>query len=273
VRKRLLLALAPVLALLAATVAPAQAINYGQVDDGAHPYVALIALFDENDEYIGRCSGSLIDEDVVLTAAHCTDGVAYAHIFFDEDLRNVDVATSTDYDAIGYPHAMDGWTGSLTVPDTHDVAVYTLDREITDIDPAQIAPVGFLDEMATRDRETYFTTVGYGLQQRKPYLINEKIRMYATSNLINLQNALVRDYGLQTTNNPGWHQRRQLLRRLRRPDPVAEQRPHRRRQQLRAQRRLQGQRLLLPDRHPRGARLHHLVPRLGQLPAARRPAR
>jgi hypothetical protein len=203
VRKRLLLALAPVLALLAATVAPAQAINYGQVDDGAHPYVALIALFDENDEYIGRCSGSLIDEDVVLTAAHCTDGVAYAHIFFDEDLRDVDVATSTDYDAIGYPHAIDGWDGSLTVPDTHDVAVYTLDREITDIEPAQIAPVGFLDEMATRDRDTYFTTVGYGLQQRKPYLINEKIRMYATSNLINLRSALVRDYGLQTTNNPG----------------------------------------------------------------------
>jgi secreted trypsin-like serine protease len=194
-----------VAALFAVTATPAHAINYGQVDNGAHPYVALIALFDENGKYVGRCSGSLIDEDVVLSAAHCTDGVAYAHIFFTEDLRNVDVATSTDYDAVGTPHAMPGWTGSLTTPDTHDVAVFTLDREITDIAPAVLAPVGFLDDLSTRrgQNDAYFTTTGYGLQQRKPYLINEKIRMFAVSDLINLRNNLVGGYGLMTTNNPG----------------------------------------------------------------------
>jgi secreted trypsin-like serine protease len=203
--KRSLIAITAVIGLIAGVTGPAQAINYGQVDEGAHPYVALIALFDADGEYLGRCSGSLIDEDVVLTAAHCTDGAAYAHIFFDEDLRSVDVATSTDYDAIGTPHAMPGWTGSLTTPDTHDVAVYTLDRAITTIIPATIADVGFLDETATRRglQDTYFTTVGYGLQQRKPYLINEKVRMYAVSDLINLRSALVGGYGLQTTNNPG----------------------------------------------------------------------
>ena len=203
--KRSLIALVGVLGLVAGVTGPAQAINYGQVDEGAHPYVALIALFDPDGQYIGRCSGSLIDEDVVLTAAHCTDGAAYAHIFIDEDLRGVDVATSTGYDAVGTPHAMPGWTGNPTTPDTLDVAVYTLDRPITTIAPATIADVGFLDDMATRRglQDTYFTTVGYGLQQRKPYLINEEVRMYAVSDLINLQSALVRGYGLQTTNNPG----------------------------------------------------------------------
>jgi len=202
--RRAVLGMALVLGL-GTTIAPAQAINYGQVDDGAHPYVALIALFEEDGTYAGRCSGTLIAEDVVLSAAHCTDGVAYAHIFFDEDLRTVDVATSTDYDAVGLPHAMPGWDGSLTTPDTHDLSVFTLDRSITDIEPAQLAEVGFLDELATRrgQQDAFFTTVGYGLQQRKPYLIADKIRMYATSDLISLRSALVGDYGLQTTNNPG----------------------------------------------------------------------
>ena len=202
--RRTLLGIALVLGL-STTAVPAHAINYGQVDNGAHPYVALIALFEADGTYAGRCSGTLIDEDVVLSAAHCTDDVAYAHIFFGEDLRDVDVSTSTDYDAVGTPHAMPGWTGSLTTPDTHDLSVFTLDREITNITPAELAPVGFLDEMATRrgQQDTYFTTVGYGLQQRKPYLIADKIRMYAESDLINLGNALVGDYGLQTTNNPG----------------------------------------------------------------------
>jgi secreted trypsin-like serine protease len=203
--RRTLLAAALALGLSTTTAVPAQAINYGQVDGGAHPYVALIAMFEADGTYAGRCSGTLIDEDVVLSAAHCTDGVAYAHIFFTEDLRKVDVSTSTDYDAVGTPIAMPGWTGELTTPDTHDVAVFTLDREITDIAPAELAPVNFLNDFATKrgQQDTYFTTVGYGLQQRKPYLINEKIRMYAESDLISLNNALVGGYGLQTTNNPG----------------------------------------------------------------------
>lgn len=202
--RRTLLGMTLVLGL-GTTVAPAHAINYGQVDDGAHPYVALIALFEEDGTYAGRCSGTLIDEDVVLSAAHCTDGVAYAHIFFSEDLRAVDVATSTAYDAVGEPHAMPGWDGSLSTPNTHDLSVFTLDRAITDIEPAQLAEVGFLDGLATRrgQQDTFFTTVGYGLQQRKPYLIADKIRMYATSDLISLRSALVAGYGLQTTNNPG----------------------------------------------------------------------
>lgn len=205
---RLLLPLLAVVATMGVMTAPAEAINYGQVDDGAHPYVGLIALFDAEGTYLGRCSGTLIDEDVVLTAAHCTDGVAYARFFFTEDLSEVDVSTSTEYDAVGKPHALPGWTGELTTPNTHDLAVYTLDRDLSEVvggDYPELAPVGYLDKLATRrgTQETYFTTVGYGLQQRKPYLISEKVRMYAVSDLINLRSKLLGGYGLQTTNNPG----------------------------------------------------------------------
>ncbi len=195
-----------VIGALTALAVPAHAINYGQDDNGAHPYVVLVAMFDAEDTYIGRCSGSLIDEDVVLTAGHCTDGAAYARIFLEENLEGVDFATSTLYDATGEPNAMPGWNGSLTIPDTHDLGIYTLDTALTVPGGyATIAELNTLDELATRrgTRDTYFTTVGYGLQQRKPYLVNQPKRMYAVSDLINLTSNLVGGVGLQTTNNPG----------------------------------------------------------------------
>ena len=194
------------LAALTTVSAPAQAINYGVDDEGAHPYVVLVAMFDAKNAYIGRCSGSLIAADVVLTAAHCTDGAAYARIFLEENLEGVTFATSSLYDATGVPHAMPGWTGALSTPDTHDLGIYTLDKALTvEGGYATIAPLGTLDELATQrgTRDTYFTTVGYGLQQRKPYLVNQPKRMYAVSDLINLRSNLVAGVGLQTTNNPG----------------------------------------------------------------------
>ena len=47
---------------------PAGAITGGQPDGNAHPYSALILV-----PGVTFCSGTLIDEDVVLTAGHCTD--------------------------------------------------------------------------------------------------------------------------------------------------------------------------------------------------------
>ena len=207
-RKRLLVLLAAVVAVLDVTTMRASAINYGQVDDGAHPYGALTALFDEEGNYVGRCSGSLIDEDVVVTAAHCTDGVAHAHIFFTEDLRGVDFATATNYDAVGTPHAMPGWTGSLTTPDTHDLAVFTLDRALLEkkgYEYAELAPVGFLDEMATKrgQQDTYFTTVGYGLQQPQA-LPDQPVDPHVRGQRPDQpQQRVGRRLRLMTTNNPG----------------------------------------------------------------------
>jgi V8-like Glu-specific endopeptidase len=71
--------IAAVLVFAALTVVPAGAITGGQPDGNDHPYGALILVPGQ-----GFCSGTLIDEDVVLTAGHCTD-------FFDtENQRSLD---------------------------------------------------------------------------------------------------------------------------------------------------------------------------------------
>jgi hypothetical protein len=48
-------------------VAPAGAITGGQPDGDRHPYGALLLV-----PGVTFCSGTLIDENVVLTAGHCT---------------------------------------------------------------------------------------------------------------------------------------------------------------------------------------------------------
>src|SRR5262249_267306 len=77
-----LTALAAMLALLSVG-APANAITHGQPDAGAHPYVGELLFFvpDEPDPRFDApgswfsCSGTLLNDHVVLTAGHCTHAI------------------------------------------------------------------------------------------------------------------------------------------------------------------------------------------------------
>src|SRR5215510_13694508 len=76
------IALAAILALLS-TAAPANAITHGQPDAGAHPYVGELLFYvpDEPDPRFDApgswfsCSGTLLNDHVVLTAGHCTHAI------------------------------------------------------------------------------------------------------------------------------------------------------------------------------------------------------
>lgn len=57
-----------VLSLLAAQ--PAAAIQYGEPDNGAHPYVGGLIFEVEGVQLVG-CSGTMIAPTIFLTAAHC----------------------------------------------------------------------------------------------------------------------------------------------------------------------------------------------------------
>ncbi len=164
-------------ALIAAglTAASATAITYGEVDT-ANNYSNVGALVleikIEGDTFpFVACTGTLIDKKVFLTAAHCIDApipadweiVGYG-VTFEPDITELRQDGNTA-DVI--------WAESVVVHprwgasrggDTGDVGVVILEDEPVGITPAELAPVGTLEQLKA-DRalgSTVFTTAGYG---------------------------------------------------------------------------------------------------------------
>jgi hypothetical protein len=160
------LIVAPAVALLVATlVAPLHAITGNWVEDFEHPFVGLAVFYDANGEFLWRCSGTLLSPTVFLTAGHCADtvsGAVSARVYFQQDAgAHYDPATQLD-PVTGYPEfcapGTEGvtcatsheiynfdFTGSLTLPNTHDVGLLILDQPISLTEYGQLAPVGTLD--------------------------------------------------------------------------------------------------------------------------------
>ena len=84
-RRKLVFAVFSVLVILAVAVSPTGAITGNWVRDFEHPFVGLIVFYDENNVFIGRCSGSLLDPYNFLTAGHCVVGADRAIIYFQQD--------------------------------------------------------------------------------------------------------------------------------------------------------------------------------------------
>jgi secreted trypsin-like serine protease len=210
------LKLALLLAVLAGLVvaAPASSVQYGEPDvNNQYPYVGLMVAYDEDWNPLWRCSGSLIENDLFLTAAHCVEEpAANIAIWFDYDvtaLKHPAYPDPDDADAIGVPYTHPGWTGALTIPNTSDVGVVEItkiqDRKSYPTTYGQLAPVGYLDTLATKrgQQDITFTVVGYGLQLVKPRESRERIRMIGTVHLVNLNSALTDGWNLHYSSNPG----------------------------------------------------------------------
>src|SRR5215204_7689771 len=142
-RRKLVVALFSVIAILAIAVSPVYAITGNFVEDDVHDYVGLVVFYDAEGEFIWRCTGTLISNQTLLTAGHCADtegGAVTARVYFQQDAgANYDPATQVD-PVSGYPeYCADGtlgvtcatsdeiynfgFTGSLTIPDTHDIGL------------------------------------------------------------------------------------------------------------------------------------------------------
>jgi secreted trypsin-like serine protease len=200
--RRYLVVIVATLALLLPMASPAGAIRDGVPDNGAHPYVGLVVFYDADGVPLHRCSGTLIAPTVFLTAGHCTTETASAQVWFDE-------AVTT---ALGYPFT-GGITGtpitypgfSFVLPDTGDVGLVILDEEVTNLGYGAVADVGTLDALATRRgrQNTSFDVVGYGLQEVKPRLMQDRVRLQATVQLVNLRSALTDGFNIHYTNAQG----------------------------------------------------------------------
>jgi secreted trypsin-like serine protease len=124
------------------------------VPDGKYPFIAHVRLYDGFSEF--RCTGTLIDANSVLTAAHCLEGVVAARVILNRaaisntaqgQVRDVSAAISHRF-----------YRGS-NVNYAYDAAMLQLASPVTGIRPAVVANAR-MDRLETPGR--YATTAGWG---------------------------------------------------------------------------------------------------------------
>jgi len=224
---RKLLATLAAAALLAVAVAvPASAITNNYQDDFDHPFVGLVVFYDQADEFIWRCSGSLLSPTVFLTAGHCTDApAASARVYFQQNAgANYDPATQVD-PVSGYPESCAAGTlGTLCAtsdeiydygfdnfagfPNTHDAGIVVLDQPISMAQYGSLAAVGALADLGTARglKDVTFLASGYGLSLRSAANsavgnVSFRSRLMGYGKLVNLNSAQNDGYNLQTMGN------------------------------------------------------------------------
>lgn len=166
--RKFLLVLALFIVLLGGTT-PAFAITYGEPDGNGHPFVGSMVLRIPDQGLFQWCSGTLISEDVFLTASHCTFGVDELLtanpgwemlVTFDPVIsENGTFFTGTLFTNPNY----NNFSGQYGISDPGDIAVIVLD-EAPGITPASLPTAGLLDELKSSHilKDTLFTAVGYG---------------------------------------------------------------------------------------------------------------
>lgn len=222
-RRKLVFAVFSMIVILAVAVSPVAAITGNWEKDFEHPFVGLIVFYDENGEFAGRCSGSLLDPYNFLTAGHCVVGVETARIYFQQDAgAHYDPATELD-PVTGYPEYCAAGTLGVTcatsdelynygfpqpLPNRHDVALVVLDQPIYLSEYGELPEAGYLDQFATARgvQDVVFTASGYGLtykQEEHNGKPNESYRerLMATSTLVNLRSAFNAGFNVQTSGN------------------------------------------------------------------------
>lgn len=208
-KKKYWFVLVSVIAILAITVFPVGAVQFGEPDGNDHPYVGLL-VFDVDGSPSHRCTGTLLSPTVMLTAGHCTFDTSGGRVWFDADV-------GAGRPGNGYPFS--GGTGiEFSAIHTHpdyvdgafflfDVGVVILSQPVVLSTYGTLADVGLLDELATKRgrQDQSFTVVGYGLQSVVPTLQSDLVRYQGTVQLIDVNGTAGIPAGTSAsfTNNPG----------------------------------------------------------------------
>lgn len=182
--RRLAVSAFVVVAMLAGAISPAGAITGGEPDGNGHPNVAMMVYYQPDGRF--RCSATLVSPTVLVTAAHCTEGVRGKTIVTFESVspalpRAADDTgngqSQTGYTApvpgwlTGTSHTHPLWDGELQLNDLHDVGVIVLDAPYTDATPATLPPLNYLETLSQGNgglNKQTFELVGYGVYFDKP---------------------------------------------------------------------------------------------------------
>jgi len=202
---------------------PADAITGNFEEDFVHTYVGLVAFYDAEGEFMGRCSGALLSPTVFLTAGHCTAGATSARIWFHQDVGSqFNTVTGAPDPRTGYPDACiagdplcvestqlynRGFNDFAGFPETQDVGLVILSEPVTFTTQfAVLAEPGSLDYLATNQRRGPGPTVtftGYGVSDIRPAQLSFRERLMATGFIINVRNPLTAGFNIQVSTNVG----------------------------------------------------------------------
>ena len=156
-RLRLFALLSALLVTLGISIAPVQASTGGTPDGDTHPNVGLILFYTPSGRF--RCSATLISPTVLVTAAHCTDGVVGSTLVtFDSVIAEqppspfpvaADPAagyTDAEITAAGYlsgtSYTHPDYSDFTDTANWYDVGVVVLDQPVTGIDAGHARRAG-----------------------------------------------------------------------------------------------------------------------------------
>ncbi len=191
------------------------AVTDGELDGEDHPHVVLLVM-DVGGVPTFRCSGTLLSRTVLLTAGHCANnfpGSPYTgmRIFTESDVdngnNNFPFCNNGDkncVEAVSFAAHPLYETAPFFV---HDVGVVILKKPgVKKLGEYGTLPEqDELDVLATQRglQDITFTSVGYGLQQINPVMIQaDRIRMVAHPHLIQINvPGFTGDFSLLLSNN------------------------------------------------------------------------
>src|SRR6185369_13499951 len=197
------------------------AITYGFVDSNNtfSNTGAFIVKSPTTGQIFPICSGTMIADNVFLTASHCTDFFTgelalegyVAYVSLDSSIP-FGALTSSKTQLLSVAHVVTNPNYNQSQSDSGDIGVLILDRSVRGVTPATLPACGLLDQLVAQNglKTAVFTNAGYGLQNRVvgggvPFFqdLNPIPRMFSFSSFNSLNGGYLRLSQNASTGNGG----------------------------------------------------------------------